>query len=360
MDMSRRSALLSGIGVAAVPILADMAVADAAEAASPASSSGALHKFEMNIEDTRITLVEKQTFHTFAFAGQVPGPLFHVREGDTVEVTLNNLTALSHTIHWHGILQRGTWQMDGVPDTTQKAIEPGETFVYKFVAEPSGTLWYHCHVNVSEHVAMRGMWGPFIIQPKKPIKVEKEVTGDYILMFSEWASQWADKAGQGGMPGDVIDYYTINGKSFPETQPIRVKKGDVIRIRLFGAGDGIHSIHIHGHVFEITFKDGRPLPAPIQADTVFVAPGERYDVILRCDNPGLWMVHDHIDSHTINGHAQAMGGIMTVIEYEEVSTDHDFYHWRHKQFVPNFYYEESLKKPFGVYTNAAFKGAPIA
>ena len=359
MDLSRRSALLSGIGIAAVPALTEVAAAAAASPAPQPSGSGAHHKFEMNIEDTSITLVENQKFHTFAFAGQVPGPLFHVREGDEIEVVLNNLTALSHTIHWHGVLQRGTWQMDGVPDTTQKAIEPGDTFTYKFIAEPSGTLWYHCHVNTNEHVAMRGMWGPLIIQPKKPIKVEKEVTGDYLLMLSSWASAWADKAGQGGVPGDVFDYYTINGKSYPDTQPIRVKKGDVIRIRLFATGDSIHSIHIHGHVFEIVFKDGRPLPAPIQADTVFVAPGERYDVILRCDNPGLWMVHDHIDSHTMNGHTP-MGGIMTVIEYAEVSTDHDFYHWRHKQFIPNFYYEESLKQPFGAHTNTVFKGTPIA
>jgi len=360
MDMSRRSALASGIGLAAVPVLAEIAGGGRAEAraSSGSAKAPATHKFEMNIEDTSITLVDKQTFHTFAYAGQVPGPLFHVREGDQVEVTLNNLTALSHTIHWHGVLQRGTWQMDGVPGITQKAIDPGETFVYKYVAEPSGTLWYHCHVNVNEHVAMRGMWGPLIIEPKNPIKIEKEVTGDYILMFSEWASAWADKAGQGGLPGDVFDYFTINGRAYPETQPIRVKKGDVIRLRLFGAGEGMHSIHIHGHVFEIVFKDGRPLPAPIEADTVMLGAGERYDVILRCDNPGRWMVHDHIDSHTMNGHTP-MGGIMTVIEYEEIPRDDTFYEWSKKEFVPNFYYEESLKQPLGIYTNAVFKGKAI-
>jgi len=143
----------------------------------------------MNIEDTRITLVGNQTFHTFAFGGQVPAPLFHVSEGDLVEVTLNNLTTLPHSIHWHGILQRGTWQMDGVPDMTQPGIQPGDSFTYKFVAEPAGTMWYHCHVNVNEHVATRGMWGPFIIDPKRPSRVEREVTHDYILMFSEWASE---------------------------------------------------------------------------------------------------------------------------------------------------------------------------
>jgi manganese oxidase len=81
-------------------------------------------KFEMTIEDTKIVLVEHQGFHTFAFDGQVPGPLFHVKEGDHVIVNVTNLTTLPHTIHWHGLLQRGTWHSDGVPDTTQAAIKP--------------------------------------------------------------------------------------------------------------------------------------------------------------------------------------------------------------------------------------------
>lgn len=362
-NITRRDAVLAGLGAAvAVPALsagATDAVAREVGKSSKVRAGAAQHKFEMNIEDTRITLVGNQTFHTFAFGGQVPAPLFHVREGDHVEVVLNNLTTLPHSIHWHGLLQRGTWEMDGVPDMTQPGIQPGDSFTYKFVAEPAGTMWYHCHVNVNEHVATRGMWGPFIVDPIKPTSIEREVTGDYILMFSEWASAWAAKPGQGGVPGDVFDYFTINGKSFPETQPIRVKKGDVLRLRLFGAGGGFHSIHVHGHVFQIAFKDGHPLPAPINADTVLVGPGERYDIIVRCDNPGRWMIHDHIDHHTMNGHTPH-GGVMTVIEYDEIPRNQSYYHWAHKEFVPDFYYEQSLKKAHGIHPNPVFKGVPIA
>ena len=315
-------------------------------------------EFDMTIEDTEINLVEQQKFHTFAFDGQVPGPLIHVKEGDEVIVHVNNLTTLPHTIHWHGVLQRGTWQSDGVPDVTQAAIQPGDTYTYKFIAEPSGTLWYHCHVNVNEHVAMRGMWGPLIIDPKNPLPIEKTVTKNYIMMFSSWVSKWADKPGYGGVPGDEPDYFTVNGKAFPDTQPLRVDPGDVIRIRLIGAGDGLHSIHIHGTVFQIVFKDGRPLATPVLADTVLFGPGERKDLIIKCDNPGRWMVHDHIDSHTVNGQ-KPMGGMMTVIEYNNVKRDDSFYIWRNKQFVPDFYYEESMKKPYGKYDAPGFKGKAI-
>lgn len=314
-------------------------------------------KFEMNIEDTRITLVEKQQFHTFAFQGQVPGPLFYVDEGDQVEVTVNNVTALPHTIHWHGMVQKGTWTMDGVPGVTQPNIAPGETFTYKFTAEPSGTMWYHCHVNVNEHVALRGMWGPFIVKPKKPTALEKTVTKDFILMLSDWDSKWANKPGFGGVPGDVYDYFTINGKSYPDNQPMRVSKGDVVRMRLIGSGDKVHSIHLHGHVMTVAFKDGFPLPAPYKADTIAVAPGERYDVIFTADNPGLWMLHDHVDTHTMNGD-RPMGGIMSVLEYTEVKKP-DFYEWKNKKFEPNFYYEDSLRKGPGIHTHDGFRGQAV-
>ena len=70
------------------------------------------------------------------------------------------------------------------------------------------------------------------------------------------------------------------------------------------------------------------------------------------------MVHDHIDRHTVNGKSP-MGGMMTTIEYEEIPVkEQSFYSWKNKQFVPDFYYEESLKKPLGMYESSVFKGVP--
>src|SRR3546814_8196850 len=76
------------------------------------------------------------------------------------------------------------------------------------------------------------MLGPFCIDRKKPLPSENKGTEDFILMFSDWASKWAFKPGYGGVPGDVYDYFTLNAKSYPDTQPLMVKKGDFIRLRL--------------------------------------------------------------------------------------------------------------------------------
>jgi hypothetical protein len=70
------------------------------------------------------------------------------------------------------------------------------------------------------------------------------------------------------------------------------------------------------------------------------------------------MIHDHIDHHTMNGHTPH-GGVMTAIEYDGIPRDQPYYHWAHKEFVPDFYYEESLRKPLGIYQNPRFKGESI-
>ncbi|MDH5546951.1 MAG: multicopper oxidase domain-containing protein [Gammaproteobacteria bacterium] len=311
-------------------------------------------EFDMTIDEVTIKVAPNLDYKVFGFNSQVPGPLIHVQEGDDVTVNVTNNTTLPHTIHWHGIRQKGSWRSDGVPGVTQKHIESGETYTYRFKADRIGTLWYHCHVNVNEHVGIRGMWGPLIVDPKKPLPIEKRVTKDVIMMLSTWESAAADKFGEGGTPENVADYFSVNGKSFPLTQPIRVKKGDVVRVRFFGAGGAIHAMHSHGHDMLVTHKDGLPLDQPYSADTVLLGPGERYDVIIEADNPGRFIFHDHVDTHVTAG-GKFPGGPITVMEYDGIEMD-DWYVWKDIQYDANFFYSESLNKGFGMFDHAGFKG----
>ena len=315
------------------------------------------HKFEMTIEEVTIKVAPKLEYKVFAFNGQVPGPLIHVKEGDDVEVLVTNNTSTPHTIHWHGFYQTNNWRNDGVPDITQSAIEAGDSFTYHWKAEKTGSLWYHCHTNVNEHVGIRGMWGPIIVDPENPTELEKSATKDVIVMFSTWESGNAGKFGQGGTPTDVPDYFSINGRSFPLTQPLRVKKDEVVRFRFVGAGGGIHSFHPHGHDMLITHKDGLPLEHPYKADTLLIGPGERYDAIMKMDNPGRFIAHDHVDTHVTNA-GKFPGGAITVIEYDGIPVD-DWYVWKDKVYDADFFYSESAKKAHGLHNQQVFKGTPI-
>lgn len=316
-----------------------------------------LHHFEMTIEELVIEVAPGFKSKVWAFNGQVPGPLIHVREGDEIVVNVQNNTALNHTIHWHGTYQTNSWRNDGVPHVTQAPIEPGENFQYHFIADKPGSLWYHCHVNVPEHVGLRGMWGPMIVDPREPTDWEKEVTMDAILMFSAWNSDVAMNLGTGGHPREVPNYFSVNAKSFPINQPLRVKKLDTLRLRLYGASMDV-AFHLHGHDMLVTHKDGLPLDSPYLADVVYVPFGGRVDVIVRMYNEGRWMVHDHIEHHVSNN-GVPHGGAGFVVEYEGIPNDDEWYAWKDKEYEPDFYLSESLKKPHGLHETPAFRGFHI-
>ena len=101
----------------------------------------------------------------FAFNGEVPGPVIEAQVGDTLVVPLTNRLNEPTTIHWHGI--RLPAEMDGT-ESVQWAVEPGETFEYRFVLPDAGTFWYHSHVNETEQIE-RGLYGALIVRgPDEP------------------------------------------------------------------------------------------------------------------------------------------------------------------------------------------------
>jgi manganese oxidase len=120
--------------------------------------------------------------------------------------------------------------------------------------------------------------------------------------------------------GTLGAYYVINGKSFPDTQPVVVKHGQTVHLRLIGADTQmIHPMHLHGHSFQIVAEDGHLLPAPITKDTVEVAPGETFDLTFYAwAAPGsIYPFHCHILSHLMNPGQQEgeMGGLIVLIKY---------------------------------------------
>ncbi len=112
----------------------------------------------------------------------------------------------------------------------------------------------------------------------------------------------------------VYNSYTINGKAFPDTSPIFFEEGKTYKIRLINVGEEWHSIHLHGHNYLITHRDGYEDPSPQRADTVSIGPGERFDLLVEADNPGFWAFHDHVGLNVMNDH-QAPGGMFTIVAY---------------------------------------------
>ena len=127
-------------------------------------------------------------------------------------------------------------------------------------------------------------------------------------------------------------------------------------MRLFGASSDV-AFHLHGHDILVTHKDGLPLPEPYYADVLYVPQGARYDAIVRMDNPGFWRNHDHIEHHVSNA-GKAPGGAVMVVEYEGVEKP-DWYIWKNKDYDPDFYFSESMKKGTGLFDHPGFQGDEI-
>ena len=294
---------------------------------------------------------------------QVPGPTIRVTEGDTVRVTLRSTFAgFNHTLHFHG--QNVPSDMDGVPSVSQAPVEAEEEFTYEFVAKPAGTYWYHCHVDAQHHIDM-GMYGALIVDPqdeKEDPTYDKEfvmILDDMDRYHLEGGQPAGGNAPQGGdvysyetyakrQANDVItrnsqvsdqvtgsparpnrdwypvtyapytaDYQTflINAQAFPSTQPLVVAKDETARIRMINAGNVVFAMHLHGHHVLVTHKDGVQLESPYWADVILIGPGERYDLYLKADNPGVWDFHSHIGGQTQNDNIFP-GGAMTMLCYE--------------------------------------------
>lgn len=266
--------------------------------------------FNLITNPIRWNILKDVVVTAWTYNSMVPGPLIRATEGDKVRIVIKNNLSEPTTIHWHGIQVPNN--MDGIPDETQKPIQPGEIFTYEFVAKPAGTYWYHSHFDSDKQISV-GLSGAFIIEPQGGLASKPDI--DKILMLNEWrviGGQTYAAMPSTGMDGN---YFTINGKAYPDTEKIEAKVGQKIRLRFIGSGQMIHPMHLHGFPFKIVATDGNDVPESAQwtKDVVSVAPGERYDIEFTPDRPGKWMLHCHIPHHTTNDHDEP-GGLMMMID----------------------------------------------
>lgn len=273
--------------------------------------------FDLETSVIRWQILPNISVDAFAFNGQVPGPRLHFKQGDRVRINVTNRLPDTTTVHWHGLILPNV--MDGPAQVTQKPIENGQVYRYEFTAVQSGTYFYHSHDHVDRQQGL-GLYGALIIDPAKPSD-EVHADHEYTLMLQEWLMREGLTYPAMPMEGGMPNYFTINGRAYPETDTIKMKVGETLKVRFIGSNSGfIHPMHIHGGPFEVVARDGETLAptARYKADTVNVGPGQRYDVVWTARKSGKWMIHCHISHHTTNNNVETKGGggLMMHIEVE--------------------------------------------
>jgi FtsP/CotA-like multicopper oxidase with cupredoxin domain len=246
--------------------------------------------------------------HLWGYNGQSPGPTIEVVEGDRVRVFVTNRLGELTSVHWHG--QRLPNGMDGVTGLTQPGIPPGKTFVYEFVARRPGTFMYHPHADEMVQMAM-GMMGFWVTHPKERHPLIDEVDRDFCFLL---ASYDIDPGSATPKVMTMLDFnlWSWNSRIFPGIDPLVVRQGDRVRIRVGNLTMTNHPIHLHGHEFTVTGTDGGPTPRAARWPevTTDVAVGQMRQLEFVADEEGDWAVHCHKSHHTMN----AMGhGVPTMI-----------------------------------------------
>ncbi|KAF5550364.1 laccase precursor [Fusarium phyllophilum] len=231
---------------------------------------------------------------------QYPGPLVECNEGDTIIVHVENKAFNATAIHFHGMFQNGTNNMDGTVGITQCAIAPNSNFTYKFdVKGQHGTYWYHAHHSAQ---ASDGLLGPMVVHSKKEKDLQKmDYATDRVVMVqdhyhnltSELLMEYLAPDQENNEP--VPDNGLINGRNVRDcvdfkgwacnttdlaTPMIDLEAGKRHRLRIINVGAFAEfQIQFDEHPFYVTEVDGTDVhPEPIHR--VNVLPAQRYSVVL--------------------------------------------------------------------------------
>jgi plastocyanin len=294
---------------------------------------------------------------------RAPSPAIRIEEGDRVNVKLENTHYMPHTIHFHGVDHpyedsEGNGN-DGVPQTNEKPVMPGESRTYQMTPEQAGTMFYHCHVQPSTHVLM-GLNGMFVVEEERDNNtvqtfnigngkvrnpseaVEEDYDQEYDMMYQGVDPELHNMINRSNDPRvlsqlmnreyDVTernpDYYLLNGKSFPYTvreSMIVAEENQNIKARMINTGSESVSLHTHGHKPTATHYDGVKISeqAEIQRDVFDVSAAQRVDLEINTSDdglnsygPGAWFLHNHKEE-AVTTDGIAPGGDVSLLTYKE-------------------------------------------
>jgi FtsP/CotA-like multicopper oxidase with cupredoxin domain len=272
---------------------------------------------QLRIEPCSLDIGPGVTIKTTAYNGQVPGPLLRLREGVPVTIDVTNASPLADLVHWHGLAIDSL--NDGAMEEGSPMIPAGGTLRYAFTPKPSGTRWYHTHAGAFENLnagAYSGQFGFLLIEGKEqPAPYDQEIN----LAIHHWEPSFVPmvetmRAESSNMPlttgSDVgYKYATINGHMLGAGEPLRVKQGQRVLVRLLNASATENVVlALPGHRFTIMAMDGNPVPNPQSVEVLSLAVAERVDAVIEMNSPGVWVLGSTLEK-------SRQMGLGIVVEY---------------------------------------------
>jgi len=226
----------------------------------------------LEARETSWEITSQTVVSAWGYEGKVPGPIIVGQVGDTLVAHLVNRLPEPTSIHWHGLRLQSA--MDGT-ESTQRLVQPGEEFEYRFVLPDAGTFWYHSHHNETVQLE-RGLYGALIVLGAN----EPTFDADRVLMLDDVklnrAKQIAKTAlidRHSGREGNVL---LINGQAQPNYE---IAAGQVERWRIINAASSRYvRFSLGGRPFRIIGADGGLLERPETVTETLLTPGDRVEL----------------------------------------------------------------------------------
>lgn len=252
--------------------------------------------------------VSGTTYRYWTFDGKVPGPFIRVRQGDTVEVTLNNAkdSTMVHSLDFHAAIGQG-----GGAAISQ--VPPGQSKTFSFQANTPGLFVYHCgSPMIAQHIA-NGMYGLILVEPPGGLP---HVDHEYYLMQSEWYTT-APKGKSGlqqfsveNLMAEQAQYYLVNGAvgSIMNEYPMHADEGQTVRIFFGNAGpNSTASMHMVGEIFSQYYQYGSLTSPPLSGiQTGTIPSGGAAILEIKASMPGQFALMDHAASRMEKGDMAAL------------------------------------------------------
>ena len=285
---------------------------------------------EMPMSDAEMMPLMYTIFSANGKTGSAISPLM-IKQGEKVRIRLINAGFLSHQLYLQGheykIVSTDGQPINNPPLVSGRLlnIAPGERYDIEFVANNPGSWLLE---ERSSNPGAASLTVPIVYEGYEATKPKAE-KGDVPLID---ITKYGEAAKSDFSLDDSYDIeytmdlntemksgemtFTINGKTYPDTPPLQVKKGDLVKVKLVNKSPkDLHPMHLHGHFFQVLSKNGQPVSgSPLVKDTLNLLPGEEFVVAFIADNPGDWMFHCHDLGH-------AAQGMMSEVKYEGFQRD---------------------------------------
>ena len=298
---------------------------------------------------------------------RMPSPAIRVEQGDVVWLVVENTHYFPHSIHLHGVdhpyMDHSGEGNDGVGQTAQMDIMPGQSKTYVIKPRQAGTMYYHCHVQPHTHIPM-GLAGIFVVEENRPnnwvqtfnvgagqvrhpsVAVKERFAREYDLHFQSIDKELHKMPQAANDPRLIAramnqeyditeatdDYFVLNGRAFPYTlreSLVVVQPNEKVKLRVLNGHTDPMALHIHGHKATETHYDGveHPVASRVTRDVYSLAPAQRLDLELNTTDDGLhsfgsglWMFHDHTErAFTTDGVGE--GGSISLVAYKDYLDD---------------------------------------